>query len=87
MPRVIHFEIHAEDPERAVTFYQRVFGWTCTKWSGPVEYCSKIRYPSDRVHWRSIAPFGPYISVFTPPPSAGYVSDTLAPREPSAFVE
>ena len=38
MPRVIHFEIHAEDPERAVAFYQRVFGWTCTRWSGPVDY-------------------------------------------------
>lgn len=27
MARVIHFEIHAEDPDRAARFYQSVFGW------------------------------------------------------------
>lgn len=27
MGRVIHFEIHAADPERAVAFYERVFAW------------------------------------------------------------
>jgi hypothetical protein len=31
MPRVIHFEIHAHDPERAVTFYTQVFGWKIQK--------------------------------------------------------
>ena len=38
MPRVIHFEIHAAEPERAVAFYRTVFRWTCTRWEGPVEY-------------------------------------------------
>jgi predicted enzyme related to lactoylglutathione lyase len=38
MPRVVHFEIHAEDPERAVAFYSRVLGWEFTKWDGPVPY-------------------------------------------------
>ncbi len=38
MPRVVHFEIHADDPERAVKFYQNVFGWELTKWGGPHEY-------------------------------------------------
>jgi uncharacterized protein len=28
MGRVVHFEIHADDPERAVSFYVDVFGWT-----------------------------------------------------------
>ena len=28
MPRVIHFEIHASDPERLADFYAKVFGWT-----------------------------------------------------------
>jgi predicted enzyme related to lactoylglutathione lyase len=28
MPRPIHFEIHAEDPERAMAFYTDLFGWT-----------------------------------------------------------
>lgn len=27
MARVVHFEVHAENPERAVAFYERVFGW------------------------------------------------------------
>jgi predicted enzyme related to lactoylglutathione lyase len=27
MGRVIHFEIHAAEPDRAVDFYTRVFGW------------------------------------------------------------
>ena len=27
MPRVVHFEIHADDPERAMRFYGDVLGW------------------------------------------------------------
>jgi predicted enzyme related to lactoylglutathione lyase len=38
MPRVVHFEIHAQEPERAVHFYRQVFGWEITKWDGPVDY-------------------------------------------------
>ena len=38
MPRVIHFEIEAEKPERAIKFYQEVFAWKVEKWEGPVEY-------------------------------------------------
>lgn len=38
MPRVIHFEIHAEDPARAIRFYQSLFGWEFTSWNGPVQY-------------------------------------------------
>jgi predicted enzyme related to lactoylglutathione lyase len=38
MPRVVHFELPAEDPERASTFYRNVFGWTIHKWDGPQEY-------------------------------------------------
>ncbi len=33
MSRVIHFEIHAADVPRAVTFYREVFGWQMTDWS------------------------------------------------------
>jgi predicted enzyme related to lactoylglutathione lyase len=28
MPRVVHFEIQADDVERAMAFYAEVFGWT-----------------------------------------------------------
>jgi predicted enzyme related to lactoylglutathione lyase len=38
MPRVVHFEIHASDPERAVKFYTTLFGWEITKWDGPSDY-------------------------------------------------
>lgn len=38
MPRVLHFEIHASDPERGKKFYEKVFGWTFQKWEGPMEY-------------------------------------------------
>lgn len=34
MDRVVHFEIQAQDPERAATFYRDVFGWTIEKWPG-----------------------------------------------------
>ena len=38
MNRVVHFEIHAEKPERAIAFYRGVFGWEFTKWEGPKAY-------------------------------------------------
>jgi len=38
MPRVIHFEIPADSPERAVEFYKKVFGWKFDKWPGPSDY-------------------------------------------------
>ncbi len=38
MGRVVHFEIHAEDPSRAVAFYTELFGWEFAKWDGPMDY-------------------------------------------------
>ena len=38
MNRVIHFEIHAEDPQRAIRFYSGLFGWRFTKWNDQVAY-------------------------------------------------
>ena len=38
MSRVIHFEIPAENPERAAAFYTKAFGWKFEKWPGPMEY-------------------------------------------------
>lgn len=32
--RVAHFEIHADNPERAAEFYTKTFGWEITKWEG-----------------------------------------------------
>ncbi len=33
MSRPLHFEIQADDIERAKAFYERVFGWTYEDWS------------------------------------------------------
>jgi len=38
MPRVVHFEIPADDAERAVKFYRQVFSWKIDKWGGPADY-------------------------------------------------
>jgi predicted enzyme related to lactoylglutathione lyase len=47
MPRVVHFEIQAENPERAARFYTAVFGWTIRKWDGPLEYWLVTTGPAD----------------------------------------
>jgi len=38
MPRPFHFEIPADQPERAIRFYQSVFDWKIRKWDGPADY-------------------------------------------------
>jgi uncharacterized protein len=48
MPRVVHFEIHAADPERAVNFYKTLFGWTFQKWEGPMDYWLVTTGPNDQ---------------------------------------
>lgn len=45
MSRVVHFEIHADDPERASRFYTGLFGWTITKWDGPMQYWMVVTGP------------------------------------------
>ena len=37
MSRIVHFEIPSDNPEKAVDFYQTVFGWKCNKW-GDMDY-------------------------------------------------
>jgi hypothetical protein len=34
----MHFELPADDPKRAIAFYEKVFGWTITKWDAPMDY-------------------------------------------------
>ncbi|MGZ4904351.1 MAG: VOC family protein [Halobacteriota archaeon] len=47
MSKVIHFELPADDPQRAVEFYEKVFGWTITKWEGPNDYWLITAGPDD----------------------------------------
>src|SRR5262245_22894378 len=48
MGRVIHFEIHAGNPQRAIDFYQELLGWKFQKWEGPVDYWLVSTGPSDQ---------------------------------------
>jgi predicted enzyme related to lactoylglutathione lyase len=45
MPRPVHFEIHAEQPARAIAFYEGLFGWTFTSWGGGMEYWLVVTGP------------------------------------------
>ena len=50
MPRVVHFEIQADDVERAKAFYQAALGWTFQDYSGPTggaPYWGVITGPED----------------------------------------
>ena len=48
MNRVVHFEIQADEPERAAQFYRDVFGWEITKWEGgQMEYWMVMTAPKD----------------------------------------
>jgi uncharacterized protein len=35
---LVHFELPADDPERAKEFYAELFGWSFREGAGPVEY-------------------------------------------------
>ena len=48
MPRVVHFEISVDDPERAIKFYTDVFGWKIKKWEGPLDYWLATTGPEDQ---------------------------------------
>jgi predicted enzyme related to lactoylglutathione lyase len=48
MARVVHFEIHAENPERAIEFYRKSFGWEFQKWEGPTDYWLVMTGPEDQ---------------------------------------
>jgi hypothetical protein len=46
MSRVVHFEIHAADPERAADFYRTVFGWDVKEWVIP-----GVQIPNENRYW------------------------------------
>lgn len=48
MSRVVHFDIYADNPERAVKFYTEVLGWKITRWEGPMEYWLVMTGPDDK---------------------------------------
>ena len=46
--RVMWFELPADDPKRAIAFYEKVFGWTIVKWEGPFDYWQITTGPDDQ---------------------------------------
>ena len=48
MARVVHFEIHADNPERAIAFYRDLFAWEFQKWEGPMPYWLVTTGPADQ---------------------------------------
>jgi len=38
MARIVHFDLTANDPDKLIPFYERVFKWKFSKWEGPFEY-------------------------------------------------
>jgi uncharacterized protein len=48
MSRIVHFELPADNPERAIEFYKKVLGWDVQKWEGPVNYWLVSTGPKDQ---------------------------------------
>jgi len=48
MSRVIHFEVHASNPQRAIAFYEKLLNWKFQKWEGPVDYWVISTGPKDQ---------------------------------------
>jgi predicted enzyme related to lactoylglutathione lyase len=44
---VVHFEIPADQPERAVQFYRELFGWKIDHMGGPMDYWLVHTVPSE----------------------------------------
>lgn len=47
MPRIVHFAIDSDDPERAIGFYSGIFGWKFERWDGPMEHWLVTTGPDD----------------------------------------
>jgi predicted enzyme related to lactoylglutathione lyase len=38
MPRPVHFEFAADDPDSLAKFYEEALDWKVQKWEGPIDY-------------------------------------------------
>ena len=89
MPRVVHFEISADDPERAAAFYRDVFGWTIQKWEGPVDYwlVQTGRKGTPGIDGGMFLRMGPvgHVNTIDVPSIDEFLSKIEAMEEPSSF--
>jgi uncharacterized protein len=49
MGRLSHFEITADDSDRAAEFYRKAFGWEFKDWGGPFKYLLATTGPKDQI--------------------------------------
>ena len=68
MGKVVHFEIHVDDMERAKKFYGVVFGWTFEDWS---EYAGMPYFGAVTGSKEEHGIDGALMQRQSPPPSAG----------------
>jgi hypothetical protein len=54
MSRVVHFEIHAANPERAADFYRQVFDWNINEWTIP-----GVEVPHENRYWMVVTGSAP----------------------------
>lgn len=47
MNRITHFDLYADDPDRAARFYREVFRWRTEKWTGGMDYWLITTGPDD----------------------------------------
>jgi predicted enzyme related to lactoylglutathione lyase len=47
MSRVVHFELAADNPERAIQFYSAVFGWKISQWGDQPYWLVTTGEPSE----------------------------------------
>jgi predicted enzyme related to lactoylglutathione lyase len=85
MPRVAHFEIHADNPDRAIAFYTGLFGWEFKKWDGPMPYWLITTGPDSEPGIN-----GGLMKRMGPPPADGqavnaYVCTTMVPDLDASF--
>jgi len=74
MSRPVHFEIHAEDPERVQRFYGELFGWTFQSWNGPTPYWMiDTGSEGPGINGGLIKRMGPNPDAQEPTPVVGYV--------------
>jgi predicted enzyme related to lactoylglutathione lyase len=48
MPKFVHIDIAADDPQRAADFFSKVFGWSVQKLEGPIPYWLLSTSPSSK---------------------------------------
>lgn len=73
-----HFAINAEDPERALRFYQAVFGWELRAWGPPGFYIGKVGDQHAAIQQRQDEPFPTLIGNFECTIAVEDVDDALA---------